>query len=166
MFGLVRPNTALARTQAPDVQRWDPWSEMERMREEMDDIVTRAFGFTPINKLVERPGNWAAPVELHEEAGQYVLRAHLPGIPREDLNLEVTGNRIHLWCERRAQTPADGAKVLVNTTSYGRISFAYEFPVELRKDEVKATYRDGVLEVILPKVEETRPESLKIAIEG
>lgn len=166
MFGLVRPTTALARTGQPELQRWDPWSEMDRVRQEMDDFVTRAFGFTPLSQMIDRPGGWNAPVELHEEAGQYVLRAHLAGIPREDIHLEVTANRVQFWAERRAQTPPEGTKVLVNTAGYGRIAFGYEFPVELKAEDVKASYKDGILEVILPKVEEARPEAYKVPIEG
>lgn len=166
MFGLVRTNPG-ATIQRAGQQRWDPWSDMERMRQEMDELVTRAFGFTPIQQLVGGPtAAGLPPVELYETEDRFLLRAHVPGMSREDLNLEVQAGKVALWGERRAQSPAEDAKVHVNTAVYGNFRFEYALPVEINADAAKATYRDGILEVTLPKAEPARPKSLKVAIEG
>jgi HSP20 family protein len=139
---------------------------MERMRREMDDVVTRAFGFTPLGRLYPETASRAAlPVEFWETEEQYQLRAHLPGLSREDINLETTANKVALWGERRAQTPED-AKVHLSTATYGSFRFEYELPLEIKPDEVKATYRDGILEVVLPKIELPQAKSVKVNIEG
>jgi HSP20 family protein len=163
MFGLVRPSQVPARTPYREPQRWDPWSEMDQVRQQFDDLVTRSFGLTPLSRLID-PGA-TLPVELYETADQFVLRAHLPGLSREDLNLQATANKITLWGERRPQTP-ENAKVLANTAAWGRFQFEYALPVEIKSDEVKAAYRNGILEVTLPKIEAARPQSVQVAIEG
>lgn len=164
MFGLVRPNPSLSRP-AQQLQRLDPWSEMEQMRQDMDDLVTRAFGFTPLGRLYpETAARTVLPVEFWETDDQYQLRAHLPGLSREDINLETTANKIALWGERRAQTP-ENAKVHVSTAAYGAFRLEYELPAEIKPGEVKANYRDGILEVVLPKVEQPQAKSVKINIE-
>ena len=167
MFGLVRPTRGLTGVQPSSMQRWDPWSDMERMRREMDDLVTRAFGFTPVQQLISGQGSTGLPpVELYETEDRFLLCAHLPGMAREDINLELQANRVALWGERRAQMPAEDAKTHLNTAAYGAFRFEYELPVEIQSDNAKATYRDGILEVALPKAESARPKSLKVAIEG
>jgi HSP20 family protein len=146
MFGLVRPNTLPARTGRGDVERWDPWTDLSRVRQEMDDLITRSFGLTPIGRLVDGPAaHGGLPIELQETDGQYTLRAHLPGMSREDIHLEVLENQLLLWGERPNAVPTEGAKVLYNSVGYGRFRFEYELPVEIRADAVTASYRDGVL---------------------
>ena len=159
MTGLVRP-AALPRALARE-----PWSEVARLHQDMDDFVARVLGFTPLSRMVEGPAVAALPLELYETAEGYLLRAHLAGVSREDVNLEIEGQKITLWGERRAQAP-EGAQALISTAAFGRFRFEYELPVEVRADEVKATYRDGILEVSLPKVEAARPQARKVAIEG
>jgi HSP20 family protein len=165
MFGLVRPSQSLSRP-AQELQRWDPWSDMERMRRDMDEVVTRAFGFTPLGRLYPETATRAVlPVEFWETDEQYQLRAHLPGIAREDINLETTANKVALWGERRAQTP-ENAKVHLSTATYGGFRFEYELPLEIKPEDVKATYRDGILDVVLPKIEAPQAKSVKVNIEG
>ncbi len=158
MFGVVRPTASrLVR---------DPWSDVARLHEEMDDLMARVLGATHPARLVDgQVGAAALPVELYETPDSYLLRAHLPGVAREDVNVEVEPNRISLWGERRAQTP-EGAQALLNTAVYGRFRFQQEFPAELQTDGVEATYRDGILEIRLPKAQPARPQTRKVEIQG
>src|SRR4051812_5070543 len=106
MFGLVRPSTSLARREpAGTAQRRDPWTEVARLHQEMDDLAPGFFGYTPLSRMLNEAPAAALPVELYEDEKQFTLRAHLPGVPREDINLEVTAARVALWGERRTPTP-------------------------------------------------------------
>lgn len=166
MFGLVRTNPTLSRPQS-SLERWDPWSEMDRVRRDMDELVTRAFGFTPFERLWNGASISAAPpVELYEMNDSFRLRAHLPGMSREDINLEVSDRRITVWGEHRVQPVPEEARTLVNTAGYGRFRLEYELSAGIKADEVRATYRDGILEVELPKVEEDRPKAIKVDIQS
>lgn len=168
MLELVRP-TALARRNgnpAARPTRWDPWTEMARTRQEMDDLVTRVFGFTPLSQMVGGAAPGTPPAEFYETAEQFVLRLHLPGMAREDINLEVNAERVALWGERRAQLPVEEAKVHFNTVGTGSFRFETALPVKIKPEEVRAGYRDGVLEVTLPKAEADKPNAIKVAIEG
>jgi HSP20 family protein len=163
MFGLVRPGQVAGTSQ---IQPWNPWSELAAARQEMDDFVTRAFGFTPLSRMLSAPSQAGLPpVELYETGEGYQFRVHLPGISREDINLEVAGHRLALWGERRGYTPPEGAKVLANTATCGGFRFAYELPEKILTEDVKATYRDGILEVWVPKAEPVRTSAVKVAIE-
>jgi HSP20 family protein len=130
----------------------------------MDDFVARSFGYTPFSRLADAAA-WAPPIEFQENAQAYLLRAYLPGMSQEDLNLEVTGDRISLSGERRRTPTEEGVKIHSSTIPYGRFQLAYELPVQIRADEAKASFRDGVLEVVLPKVEEARTRTVKVNIE-
>ena len=167
MIGLVRPTQSLvrARTGAAPAN-WSPWTEAERMRQEMDDLVTRFFGYTPLPQILEGAQGANLPVELYETGDTYHLRAYLPGMSREDINLEVTGERIRLWGEHRTQAPAEDAKVLWNSTNRGSFKFEFVLPAEIRTEDVQASYRDGVLEVQLRKLEPAKPEVVRVPIQG
>lgn len=163
MFGLVRKEPEVGvRPALPSV--WDPWGEMTRMRREMDETLARMFGGRVMPKLFEPFEPLVPPIELFELEGEYKLTAQLPGVSPEDINLEVTDHGVHLWGEKREAVRPEQAREHVNTAVCGRFEFRYELSVPIRKEEVKATYREGVLEVVLPKVEITPPDTRKVEI--
>lgn len=161
MFGLARREEA-ARPTLPSA--WDPWGDTGRMRREMDEWMTRMFGQPMLPRMFERIEPLIPPVELVETEGEFRLKAQLPGVPVEDINLEVTDHGLRLWGEKRAEVRPEDAKEHVNTAVCGRFEFRYELPVPIRKEEVKATFREGMLDVALPKVVITPPEARKVEV--
>jgi HSP20 family protein len=167
MFGLTRQNgeTRLARPAAAGISRWDPWSEFNRIRQEMDNLFGGFVGVAP-RATTEAFGMWAPSVDLYETADDIVLNAYLPGMSREDIHLEVLGSTIHLSGESKANIPDEGTTVHFTQGGYGRFDLRYRLPAEVSADQVKATYRNGVLEVRMPKAESAKPRAVEVQIEG
>jgi HSP20 family protein len=166
MLGLTRRNgeTALARPYGPSVTRWDPWSDFNRIRAEMDTLFDRFFG--PSLRYAEGSPGFAPAVDLYETKEEFVFNAYLPGMSREDIHLEVIGSTLHLWGERKSTLPERDAVIHVAQGAQGTFDFRYTLPVEVQADGVKATYRNGVMEVRLPKAEWAKPRPVEVQIEG
>lgn len=161
MDKLVRREDAPARpTRAGFLAPWDPWAEMARFHREFDDLFGRTLAVRPPTE----GGDSHPPVELVETDTQFELKAHLPGVKQEDIHLEVAPDQISLSGESKTEEPGDNAKVHVRTTRVGRFKFQYGLPTEIQTDQVQASYRDGVLQVTLPKVQQERSRTVKIPI--
>lgn len=165
MLGLTRRNgeTALTRPLGTTLGRWDPWGDFNRIRAEMDSLFERFFGQMP--RYAEGIG-FAPAVDLYETKEEFVFNIALPGMSREDIHLEVIGNTVHVWGERKTALPEQDAVIHLAQSGTGAFDFRYTLPVEVKTDQVKATYRNGVMEIRLPKADWARPKAIEVQIEG
>jgi HSP20 family protein len=164
MLGLTRRNeTALTRPTTA-ATRWDPWGEFDRLRTEMDQMFDRFLPRTA--RWSEASPVFSPAVDLYETADDVVLNAYLPGMSREDIHLEVLGDTIHIWGESKPNIPEKDVTVHLVQGGFGQFDFRYRLPVEVSAEGCKATYRNGVLEIRLPKSEAAKPRSIEVQIAG
>ncbi len=105
-------------------------------------------------------------VDLEDTGREYVLKADLPGVSKEDLELRVTPDGIELSAETRSERDEDGKEYTYRERSFRSFRRGLAFPEEVLADEAKASLKDGVLEVRLPKKEPTpRHEPVKVRVE-
>jgi HSP20 family protein len=166
MFGLAPSKDAapVTRPRQTEFGRWDPWVELNRFRTEIDPFIRAFFG--PTSRQIGGSGTFTPPVDLYETTEELVLQVYLPGMSREDVHLEVVGDAIHLWGESKPIVPEKEVTVHLTGGYYGSFDLRYTLPVEIQSERATATYRGGILEVHLPKVENARPRSVEIRIEG
>lgn len=164
MKSLVRPTNegTLAPISRSGLDRWDPWGEFKRLRSDMD----RLFGGIAGDLGIDDRRSFRPEVDLYETEDHLVLTAALPGMNREDVDVKIQGDAIQISGERRSHLPADEkAEVHWSQSSYGRFDLRYTLPVEVKSEEAKATYRDGLLEVRIPKSETAKPRSVQVTVE-
>lgn len=172
MLGLKRREneTAPARPLGTEPAAWDPWKEFTRIRTEIDHLFGEVLGTPP--RLLEAgypkagEGAFVPAVDIYETAEEVVLNVHLPGISREDLRLELVGDTLHLTGETKPAVPEKEVRVHRAEGAYGRFDLRYEMPVEVKPEECKAVYRNGMLEIRLPKSEAAKPKPVEIRVEG
>ncbi|HEV8437760.1 MAG TPA: Hsp20/alpha crystallin family protein [Methylomirabilota bacterium] len=146
--------------------RFRPISEMEPFRDlgdiqhEMNRLFDTFFG---------RPGEpsgrervWAPAVDMYETKDELVITAELPGLNEKDIHLSITGDMLTLRGERHWDQEVKQDNYYRGERWFGKFERALPLPVPVQADKVKATYRDGVLTVKLPKVEEIKPKEIKI----
>jgi HSP20 family protein len=138
--------------------------ELDRFRTEIDPLLRALFG--PTTRRIEGSGTFTPPVELYETAEELVLSVYLPGMSREDVHLEVVGDAIHLWGESKPTVPEKEVTIHLAQFGYGSFDLRYTLPVEIQTERCTATYRNGILEVHLPKVAAARPQPVEIRVEG
>ncbi|HET7265231.1 MAG TPA: Hsp20/alpha crystallin family protein [bacterium] len=147
--------------------RWDPFAEIGTLRRAMDrlldDVVvgTRAPR-TPDNGLPAAA--WEAPVEMYETGDEVVVRAEMPNVDPANVDVTVTKEAITLrGTVRRAEEKEDRAYYR-RELRYGSYVRTLPLPAEVTGGEAKATYKDGVLEVKIPKSERAKPTTVKVQV--
>ena len=107
---------------------------------------------------------WVPAVESFDREGDVVLRVELPGVSKDQLEIQVEGDQLTIRGEKKDERSSEeGAKLYFRELSYGSFERTFRLPEDLRRDAIKASFRDGVLELTLPL---QKPESRKISIEG
>lgn len=147
------------------IQRWDPLRDLLSMQERMnrlfDEALARSSGLGDPDAV---GAGWKPPMDLHEESGRYVLRADLPGIEAADVDIQVEDGRLVLRGERRMDPGVDREAYLRVERPYGRFLVQVALPPSINAQEVRASHRNGVLEISLPKKKEQA--SARVPVKG
>ncbi len=146
------------------IVRWDPFKELltlqERMNRLFDEVLPRTREEEGLGK-----GVWSPAVDIYETEDSIVLKAELPGIKREDISVEIKDNVLVLKGEKKFERDVKEENYHRMERSYGAFQRSFTLPNIVDKDKVKARYKDGVLEVILPKAEEAKPKHIKVEVQ-
>lgn len=105
---------------------------------------------------------WAPEVDIEETKDAIVLRADIPGVKKSDLHIAVENNQLIIRGERKAETESKGRNFHRVERTYGTFQRSFMLPATVLSDKVEATYKDGVLEVTVPKAEEVKPREIEI----
>jgi HSP20 family protein len=136
----------LAQCESPSVG----YSRVTSLQEELDRLfgATRAF---------------APALDVQEDKDNFRVRVELPGLKREDIEVALDDGTLAITGERKAETVSEGTEVLRQERSYGKFSRTLTLPSAVKTDQVKAAYKDGVLTVTLPKIEEAKPKQIVVS---
>jgi HSP20 family protein len=142
----------LTRTQPGSLST--PFSLMRRLSDDMERIFEDTWGMRPIPQLFRRlePGErrWTPGIEAFERKGEFVVRAELPGLSRENVKVEVADNQLIIEGERKEEKEQKEKGYYACERSYGAFYRALPLPDGVKTDEAKASFKDGVLEITMP----------------
>jgi len=143
-------------------QRFDPLRDLVDMQSEVSRAFDTYFGQRARPAPAERA--WAPPLDVYETKDDLVVAVELPGVREKDVHLSLVGETLSV----RGQRQPDAEVREENYHRIERWSGPFErhvqLPIPVQADRVRASYRDGVLEIRLPKVEETKPREIKIQV--
>jgi HSP20 family protein len=118
-----------------------------------------------LNHLFESPLRaWAPVLDVHEDADNFVIRAELPGLKRNDISVSLQDGALVISGERTVEKVEEGVEVHRQERFYGKFQRALTLPTPVAADKIKAQYKDGVLTVTLPKAEEAKPKQIDISV--
>jgi len=146
----------------PFGQGVDPFRDAAELQGEMNRLLEGFFGRPGQQAAMERV--WAPAVDMYETKDELVVNAELPGLNEKDIQLSITGDVLTLRGERRLNQEVTQDSLYRGERWYGKFERSLPLPIPVQPDKVKATYRDGVLSVRLPKVEEIKPKAIKIDV--
>ena len=146
------------------VERWDPFRNMSDMQGEVNRLFDSFLGRPAASATAPALRPWAPVLDIHATKDDLVLSFELPGVTDKDVSLSITGDLLTLKGERMANRDVKDESVYHVERVYGKFERSVQLPIPVQAEKVKATYRDGVLEVRLPKVEEVKPKAIKIDI--
>lgn len=148
---------AVRQTTSPSVQITDPWTAM---RHEMNDLISSFWGG---NGSVMNT-SFAPALDIAEKDNSFELRMDIPGMDAKDLDIQVQGNTVTVSGQRKEEKEEKGKTFHRIERRSGNFSRTVTLPCDVTVKEVAAEYTNGVLHVVLPKCEKSRPN--KIAVKG
>jgi HSP20 family protein len=118
-----------------------------------------------LDRLFESPlTGWVPALDVHEDKDSFVVRTELPGLKREDIEVSLHEDALLISGERKAEAKQEGVEVHRQERYYGKFQRVLTLPTPVAADKIKAQYKDGVLTVTLPKVEEAKPKPIDISV--
>lgn len=137
--------------------------ELSTLRTEMDQLFDSFLGNRPFYSSAAAD-LITPPVDVEETAEGYVFRADLPGMTEKDVKVSLTGDTLTLRGERKRESETNSGNVHRTERVFGAFERTFTLPAPVRGDQVKASYRNGVLEIRVPKAEEARVREIEVQV--
>ncbi len=144
--------------------RWDPFREMSALQERMNQLFSNVSNQGPVREEEVLRSSWTPAVDIFETPEAIVLKAELPGIAAQDIAVEVKDHILTLKGEKKWEKETKEENYHRMERSYGSFQRTFTLPGTVRQEKAKAKFKDGILEIALPKVEEARPRQIKVEI--
>ncbi|KAF0143766.1 MAG: HSP20 family protein [Nitrospirae bacterium] len=143
-----------------------PFGEMEKRFDEFFRRPFSLFGpsWWPGLKMPEME-EIAPKVDIFEEGGDVVVKAELPGMKKEEIDVNITNDKITISGEKKQEEKVEKKNYYRFERSYGSFTRTFRMPSEVQTDKVKANFKDGVLEIRAPKTEEAKQKEKKVTVE-
>jgi HSP20 family protein len=137
---------------------WNPFRDVDNIGKEMSNFIdylpSRLFG-----------GISTPRVDVYQTETDVVVKAEIPGVSKDDLNLYVDENSIKLSGQSKKESEFKEENVYRTERYYGSFSRTIQLPVEVKSEKAKAEYKDGILSIVVPKLEPSKPKGRRIDIQ-
>ena len=138
------------------VVRYEPWALLNRFNRELEQTF----------ETVARDASWSPAVDVHEEAERFVVRADLPGVKPTDIEITADKGVLTLRGTRNLEQQSDAGKENGRYSRVERVSGkfvrSFTLPENVQSDAIKAQFKDGVLELTIPKVAKAEPRRIEV----
>ncbi len=138
---------------------WQPFTELMSLRQAMDKLFEDSF-VTP-SRISFGPST-GIPIDMYHTANDVVVKAILPGIKPEEVDVTITGDTLTIKGETKAEEEVKREDYLYQEHRYGAFSRSVTLPSGLNTDKVEANFDNGILTVTIPKSEQVKPKSIKV----
>lgn len=148
-----------------DLVRWEPFRDMMTLRDAMsqlfeESLVRRSpFGTWPLGRHEDAS---TLAVDMYETESDVMVKASLPGLKPEEVDITITGNALEIHGETKEETEEKHGDYYYKERKYGAFQRSLTLPVEIKADEAEATFENGVLTLKLPKAEQAKAKQIKI----
>jgi len=145
--------------------RWDPFRELD----ELQGRLSMLFGRAPVRKEGEREErmtltDWAPLVDVIEDEKEYLVKAELPEVKKDDVKISVQDDVLTMSGERTQEKEEKGKKFHRIERAYGSFSRSFTLPEDADASKIAADFKNGVLTVHLPKSQRAKPKSIEVTI--
>jgi HSP20 family protein len=141
---------------------WNPFKEIDKLRGEFDRMIERFRGPGELEEFDER---LVRPrIESYVEDGKLTVRADMPGIDPKQIEVKVSGNTLDVCGKREQKTETKKRDFLRREVHYGSYSYSTTLPQGIKAEDIKANYKDGVLELVAPLPKELAPKEVKVEV--
>ncbi|MBU6302795.1 MAG: Hsp20/alpha crystallin family protein [Verrucomicrobia bacterium] len=145
---------------------WDPEAALGRMERDMEKLFGRQFLLaSPDQDETMAAAQWAPAVDVSEDDKEYLVKAELPELKKEDVKINVENSTLTISGERRAEKEEKGKRYHRIERSYGSFLRRFTMPEGVDSSKVAAEFKDGLLLIHLPKDEKAKPKSIEVKVQ-
>lgn len=143
------------------VVKWDPFRDLISIQDRMNRLFEQTLSRSRDEEGIAT-ATWTPAVDIYETAETIVMKAELPGLNRDDIDIQIQDNTLVLRGERRFARDVQQENYLRIERAYGSFHRTFTLPATVRQEGIRAVFRDGVLELTLPKTEGATPKRISI----
>jgi HSP20 family protein len=141
------------------IQRWSPWRDLMRMQEDFNRTFESFLRPGTVSEL-----RWMPDVDVFEKENDVIVRVDLPEVKAEDVDVSIVENMLRIKGERKYTEEVKEGNYYLTERRFGMFERTIELPVSVKSEDVQAQYKDGVLEIMLPKAEEKKAKEIKVKV--
>jgi HSP20 family protein len=146
------------------ITRWRPFRDVVSIQDEMNRLFDDFFG-RPVLKTGWTEGVWSPTVDISEDKENVIIKSEMPGMSKDDVKISIQDNVLTLKGEKKQEKEEKDKNYHRIERNYGSFCRSFQLPTSVKSDKVKASYKDGVLSVTLPKTEEVKPKEIPVSID-
>lgn len=145
-----------------DIRRWQPFMELDELERRLEHTFRWPFLFAlRYFPVVEK--DWTPAIDVFEKGDRFVVKAELPGVKEEDIDVSVIDNILTIKGEKKTESDVKEEDYHRREFPYGRFFRAIGLPVDVDANKIEASYEDGVLEITLPKAAKVKPRKVTVS---
>lgn len=144
--------------------KWDPFRELEDVSSRLNRIFGRPLGRLDSNSEMLAMVDWTPSADISETDTAYLIKAEIPGVKKEDVKVTVQEGMLTIQGERKMEKEEKDKKFHRVERSYGSFMRSFRLPDDADESAVKAEFKDGMLNVTLPKSPKAKPKAINVTV--
>src|SRR5256885_14560277 len=152
----------LIRRQNADLWNWSPVEQLSTLREEINRLFDSPFG--ELTRRMDLFNGWTPALDLYEDTDNLIVKAELPDMKREEIDISVHDGTLTVSGERKYEERNQNAEPYRSERFFGRFHRTLELPKPVQSVKAPANYQDGILTVALPETEEAKPKQTHVNV--
>ncbi len=142
--------------------RWNPYGEMTAMKNRINRMFSEPYWLTRRMDDDTDMGMWNPVVDLYEKDDHFVIKAELPGVDKKNISIDLKDRVLTLSGERSYENEVKEESYYRRERSYGKFQRAFTLPADVDSDKINAEFKDGLLQIEVPKPEQQKPKQVTI----
>src|SRR5882724_7931208 len=153
---------SLIRYQAPELSNWPTFGRLSNLRDELDTLFELPF-WSNFGRQTQLFSGWTPALDLYENNDNLIAVVELSGMRKEDIEISLHDGMLTIGGERKSET-REGDKAERTERYIGKFRRSITLPTRVDANKVRATYKDGILTITLPKAEEAKPKQIQVNV--
>lgn len=152
----------IVRWNQPSLTSWPGFGRLFDLRNEIDRLFDAPLA--ELGSSTNLLSGWAPALDVFEDKNNFTVKTELPGMKKEDIEVSFHEGTLSISGERKSESKHEDEEVCRSERYFGRFQRTVTLPSAVAADKVKATYKDGVLTITLPKTEEAKPKQIDVTV--
>lgn len=152
----------LVRYQLPELTSWTPFNRLSTLRDEIDRLFD--LSFPGVGREAGLFSGWAPALDMSQDKDNFYVKVELPGMKKEEIEINFHEGNLSVGGERKLESESGEGETFRSERFFGKFHRSIAIPSAVNPSGIKASYKDGILTVTLPKAEEAKPKQIEVNV--